>query len=455
MEKAEDQSILSNKVAPFLNHQRDRVPAVLIVGVKRPHCLTKVPHRYNVLAIYQNIDIRSEKVKGKVVCRVRSEMIDLKTPSWCGVHGSPRWYSVWEMSSCLATRMTEPTPFDVPFDIARFRDQSALYVSASPIAPSRTAPSFQAFPPIMLSMSTTNCGGTGLRNPRKTSLKLLSSLASRKSQTRLSYHGLWNPEALTSLGTSLLPLENAAQILQEQIKRFGEEQKVKAGQRDEKVVDLEDTTGDRVSHLEAQASVNLVELSKVPFQSAESRGRCQEYNTKPSRADANQEPIDDDKIASTAGLRCNPSGSSNALLKDNEILSPTFTSLGTVPTSPKQAGNASLSKTRLLLIQRLDRSYVNNDDSVHIDGVDQEREVEWDKHSSTLSNDDDDARERKQCRPRIMENDSTHDFIGEQLAKANKPYACIPQEPEGYMEMSMLTEEKEANEGRVEDFGIR
>lgn len=137
-----------------------------------------------------------------------------------------------------------------------------------------------------------------------------------------------NPEALTSLGTStsLLPLENAAQILQEQTKRFGEEQKVKAGQRDEKVVDLEDTTGDRVSHLEAQASVNLVELSKEPFQSAESRGRCQEYNTKPSRAyhtvgrrrkdrfaraptnndafasDANQEPIDDDKIASTAGL---------------------------------------------------------------------------------------------------------------------------------------------------------
>lgn len=47
----------------------------------------------------------------------------------------------------------------------------------------------QAFPPIMLSMSTINCGGTGLRNPRKTSLKLLSSLASRKSQTRLSYHG--------------------------------------------------------------------------------------------------------------------------------------------------------------------------------------------------------------------------------------------------------------------------
>lgn len=32
MEKAEDQSILSNKAAPFLNHQRDRVPAVLIVG---------------------------------------------------------------------------------------------------------------------------------------------------------------------------------------------------------------------------------------------------------------------------------------------------------------------------------------------------------------------------------------------------------------------------------------
>ncbi|KAF6226736.1 hypothetical protein HO173_012339 [Letharia columbiana] len=88
MVQTEDQSSSSNKVTPFVNNQRDRVPVILIVGAKNPHCPTKVPHRYNVLGVYQVTDIWSEKVKGKVVCRVRFEMLDLKTPSWCGIHGS-------------------------------------------------------------------------------------------------------------------------------------------------------------------------------------------------------------------------------------------------------------------------------------------------------------------------------------------------------------------------------
>lgn len=42
------------------------------------------------------------------------------------------------------------------------------------------------------------------------------------------------------------------------------------------------------------------------------------------------------------------------------------------------------------------------DGSVHA-GVDQEREVEWDSNSSTLYNDEDDAKERKQCWSGVME----------------------------------------------------
>ena len=62
----------------------------IIVGAKNLHCPVKVPHRYNVLGLYHVTDVWSETVKGKVVCRARFEMIDLKTPSWCGVKGSPQ-----------------------------------------------------------------------------------------------------------------------------------------------------------------------------------------------------------------------------------------------------------------------------------------------------------------------------------------------------------------------------
>ena len=48
----------------------------------------KVPHRYNVLGAFHITDIWSEKIKGKVVCRARFEMIDLTTPSWWGIKGA-------------------------------------------------------------------------------------------------------------------------------------------------------------------------------------------------------------------------------------------------------------------------------------------------------------------------------------------------------------------------------
>ena len=59
------------------------------VGAKNPHCPTRVPHRYNVLGTFHVTDSWSEKVKGKTICRVRFDMIDLKAPSWWGVKGSP------------------------------------------------------------------------------------------------------------------------------------------------------------------------------------------------------------------------------------------------------------------------------------------------------------------------------------------------------------------------------
>ena len=61
----------------------------IVVGAKNLHCPVKVPHRYNVLGLYHVTDVWSETVKGKVGCRARFEMINLKTPSWCGVKGSP------------------------------------------------------------------------------------------------------------------------------------------------------------------------------------------------------------------------------------------------------------------------------------------------------------------------------------------------------------------------------
>ena len=48
-----------------------------------------MPHRYNVLGVFHITDIWSEKIKGKVVCRARFEMIDLETPSWWGIKGAP------------------------------------------------------------------------------------------------------------------------------------------------------------------------------------------------------------------------------------------------------------------------------------------------------------------------------------------------------------------------------
>ncbi len=54
-----------------------------------PGCPTRVPYRYNVLGTFQVTDSWSERVKGKTLCRVRLEMLDLKTPSWWGVKGSP------------------------------------------------------------------------------------------------------------------------------------------------------------------------------------------------------------------------------------------------------------------------------------------------------------------------------------------------------------------------------
>ena len=59
-----------------------------VAGAKNVHCPVKVPHRYNVLGLYQVTDVWSGTAKGKMVCRARFVMIDLKTPSWCGVKGS-------------------------------------------------------------------------------------------------------------------------------------------------------------------------------------------------------------------------------------------------------------------------------------------------------------------------------------------------------------------------------
>ncbi|CAF9943053.1 MAG: hypothetical protein ALECFALPRED_010499 [Alectoria fallacina] len=88
MEQIKDQSRSSKQVISLLNNQRDHVPVILIVGAKNAHCPTKVPHRYNVLGVYQVTDIWSEKIKKMAVCRVRFEKIDLKTPSWFGIKGA-------------------------------------------------------------------------------------------------------------------------------------------------------------------------------------------------------------------------------------------------------------------------------------------------------------------------------------------------------------------------------
>ena len=58
-------------------------------GAKKEHCATRVPHRYNVLGTFHVTDSWSERVKGKTVCRVRFDMLDLKASSWWGVKGSP------------------------------------------------------------------------------------------------------------------------------------------------------------------------------------------------------------------------------------------------------------------------------------------------------------------------------------------------------------------------------
>lgn len=105
LEQMGDQDSSSSRVTIFSNNQRDRVPIVVIVGkwfctlfghgsaedpagAKNAHCPTRVPHRYNVLGTFHVTDSWSEKVKGKTICRIRLEMIDLRTPSWWGIKGS-------------------------------------------------------------------------------------------------------------------------------------------------------------------------------------------------------------------------------------------------------------------------------------------------------------------------------------------------------------------------------
>ena len=106
MEQKEDQSITSSSVTVFFNNKRDNVPVVLILGwcppiiligkesdrlagSKNEHCPIRVPHRYNVMGLFHVTDIWSEKVNGYTLCRVRFDIIDLETPSWWGVQGSP------------------------------------------------------------------------------------------------------------------------------------------------------------------------------------------------------------------------------------------------------------------------------------------------------------------------------------------------------------------------------
>ena len=76
----------SSLVSNLTTFRRDCTNSV--AGAKNLHCPVKVPHRYNVLGLYHVTDVWFETVKGKVVCRARFEMIDLKTPSWCGVKES-------------------------------------------------------------------------------------------------------------------------------------------------------------------------------------------------------------------------------------------------------------------------------------------------------------------------------------------------------------------------------
>ncbi|KAF6220701.1 hypothetical protein HO133_003134 [Letharia lupina] len=65
-------------------------------------------------------------------------------------------------------------------------------------------------------------------------------------------------QALANIDTSLPALEKTAQILQDQSKRFGEQQRLKGKQGDKQVVEQKDTAGD----LEAQASADTGELRK-------------------------------------------------------------------------------------------------------------------------------------------------------------------------------------------------
>ena len=60
-----------------------------LLGAKNAHCPVKVPHRYNVLGLYHVTDVWSEKTNGWVMCRARFEMLDLSSPSWCGIQGAP------------------------------------------------------------------------------------------------------------------------------------------------------------------------------------------------------------------------------------------------------------------------------------------------------------------------------------------------------------------------------
>ncbi|KAL9077233.1 MAG: hypothetical protein Q9161_000499 [Pseudevernia consocians] len=89
MEQMDDQSSDSSRFTIFSNNQREMVPIILIVGAKNEHCATRVPHRYKVLGTFHVTDSWSERVKGKTVCRVRFDMLDLKASSWWGVKGSP------------------------------------------------------------------------------------------------------------------------------------------------------------------------------------------------------------------------------------------------------------------------------------------------------------------------------------------------------------------------------
>ena len=58
------------------------------IGSKNLHCPTRVPHRYNMMGAFHVTDTWAERVKGKVDCRVRLDMIDLLTPSWWSAKGT-------------------------------------------------------------------------------------------------------------------------------------------------------------------------------------------------------------------------------------------------------------------------------------------------------------------------------------------------------------------------------